>query len=529
MLPSASNNALQLSSSPTESRNPSNLLRPGQTESDLQESTEEDEEEDEDEDEDWRMDQNSNEHYSRFGDMENEAILHYGYLDKKGERRKTWKNRWFVLRKTTLVYYKNEKEYRLLRMIPLTDIHTCAEVQVKHHDNTFGIVTLTRTYYVRSKSRSERDQWIQKITQAKEQLRITNERSNVAPKSRSGDDYLLASSRTNTGILRSRTVADNRIGSPPKVSSLLDSKNLLHDEPQLSNRISPQSNPRSLNNNIFGTAFPAPPSSVGPSDTQYQQTTITKSFMQSVRKTSLKPESATSEQQSTPLGTMPDLSSAGSSIGLQDHISSSPQPPRSVQCPLISSSEDDDEPDDDQARLVATQTTLNSQITREVPHTQDNDLSNSNKSPQMTGERKLSLPEAGKTITQGYLMKQGKRKNWRKRYFLLTSHTLVYSKSHMNTAGKGCRSIPIARILDAIECCLTEPPLTSSQQPPHDHCFKIITSERTYLVNAPTEEDEIKWLSAIRCLLASYRANLPKPFGAILDHPLLPTNNGTED
>jgi hypothetical protein len=53
--------------------------------------------------------QPSTSHYRQFGDIENEEILHSGYLLKKGERRKTWKRRWFVLRKTCLVYYKNEK------------------------------------------------------------------------------------------------------------------------------------------------------------------------------------------------------------------------------------------------------------------------------------------------------------------------------------------------------------------------------------------------------------------------------------
>lgn len=37
------------------------------------------------------------------------------------------------------------------------------------------------------------------------------------------------------------------------------------------------------------------------------------------------------------------------------------------------------------------------------------------------------------------------------------------------------------------------------------HCFKIITPSRTYLVSAPTEEDEIKWLSALRVLIDASR------------------------
>lgn len=36
----------------------------------------------------------------------------------------------------------------------------------------------------------------------------------------------------------------------------------------------------------------------------------------------------------------------------------------------------------------------------------------------------------------------------------------------------------------------------------YEHCFKIITPKRTFLVTAPTEEEEIKWLAALQCLVA---------------------------
>lgn len=39
--------------------------------------------------------------------------------------------------------------------------------------------------------------------------------------------------------------------------------------------------------------------------------------------------------------------------------------------------------------------------------------------------------DPNKVILSGYLMKQGKRKTWRKRWFVLTSGMLMYSRSHM--------------------------------------------------------------------------------------------------
>jgi len=41
----------------------------------------------------------------------NEKIIKSGYLKKKGEKRKAWKKRWFVLRSNRLSYYKNEKVF----------------------------------------------------------------------------------------------------------------------------------------------------------------------------------------------------------------------------------------------------------------------------------------------------------------------------------------------------------------------------------------------------------------------------------
>jgi hypothetical protein len=39
--------------------------------------------------------------------------------------------------------------------------------------------------------------------------------------------------------------------------------------------------------------------------------------------------------------------------------------------------------------------------------------------------------DPNKVIMSGYLMKMGKRKHWRKRWFVLTSGSLVYTSSHM--------------------------------------------------------------------------------------------------
>ncbi|KIY69098.1 PH domain-like protein [Cylindrobasidium torrendii FP15055 ss-10] len=99
-----------------------------------------------------------------------ETVLKSGYLSKKGERRKTWKKRWFVLRPTQLAYYKSNAEYQLLRLLDLSDIHACTTVSLKKHDNTFGLVLPARTFYLQAKTEAEVKGWITAIDEARQLL-----------------------------------------------------------------------------------------------------------------------------------------------------------------------------------------------------------------------------------------------------------------------------------------------------------------------------------------------------------------------
>ncbi|CAG8767011.1 11218_t:CDS:2, partial [Racocetra persica] len=106
--------------------------------------------------------------------LQHETLIKSGYLAKKQERRKVgnknWKRRWFVLRSTKLAYYKSEKEYELLRILDLNDIHAVAEVKLKNRTNVFGIVTPKRTYYVQAGSKRELDEWVNAINKVKKEV-----------------------------------------------------------------------------------------------------------------------------------------------------------------------------------------------------------------------------------------------------------------------------------------------------------------------------------------------------------------------
>ncbi|KAG8700130.1 hypothetical protein FRC09_006162 [Ceratobasidium sp. 395] len=102
-------------------------------------------------------------------------------------------------------------------------------------------------------------------------------------------------------------------------------------------------------------------------------------------------------------------------------------------------------------------------------------------------------------------------KNWRKRYFILTPETLKYGKSHMSM--KNMRSVQVTQILDAIETTASKG-ISPSVSPPagsgdKEHIFKIITPKKSFMLCAPSEEEEIKWLSAVRALIARRAAAVP--------------------
>ncbi|KIJ66897.1 hypothetical protein HYDPIDRAFT_108848 [Hydnomerulius pinastri MD-312] len=337
-------------------------------------SGEESEEDDEEEEGPWRIADKS----QQTQDSVDEGVIKSGYLWKKGERRKTWKKRWFVLRPAHIAYYKTSAEYQLLRLLDLADVHSCTQVVLKKHTYTFGVVTTVRTFYLQAQSPDEVQQWVKAIQDAREALMMTSTQTSL----------------TTTPI--------------PIPGAQPSSRRAI--------------------------VTPSPPSH--PSHTQNITSSDSEDASPSAQRTY-----STSSQNRPVIASSPTRSQA---------------PPRDA---------------------------------------------------------------SSKIVLSGYLMKCGsKRHNWRKRWFVLYSEKLVYSGSHMDT--KPHRQFLFSEILDALEFDIqshkhnaTAPPpatstLPSSTSPDNrkaahgPYTFKIVTTKRTLLLCAPSEEEEIKWLSAVRALIA---------------------------
>ncbi|KIK66587.1 hypothetical protein GYMLUDRAFT_37750 [Collybiopsis luxurians FD-317 M1] len=333
-------------------------------------SGEDSEDEDDEGEGGWKTAQANEGHVQ--GNMD-ETVIKSGYLWKKGERRKTWKKRWFVLRPAHLAYYKTAAEYQLLRLLELGDVHSCTTIPLKKHENAFGLISPMRTFYLQAKTPTEVQEWVKAIEETRQALHVSS----------------------------------NPVGSSAPIPIPKGSSH--HHPPPIT---------------------PSPPSFVS--------------------------HNATSS----------DSEDASPSV-----------PP-------------------------AHRTNSTSSQTRPVI------AASPSKSPSSAPPK-----DPSKIVLSGYLMKCGsKRRNWRKRWFVLSREKLVYSASHMDT--KPHRQFPFSDILDALEYDVVShrthhPPTVSSPPNPEGaegpstaHTFKIITSKRTLLLCAPTEEDEIRWLGAVRALIA---------------------------
>ncbi|KAG6910840.1 hypothetical protein DXG01_007155 [Tephrocybe rancida] len=343
-------------------------------------SGEDSEEEEEEEEGGWK----SADIRGRPQDSVDESVIKSGYLWKKGERRKTWKKRWFVLRPAHLAYYKNSAEYQLLRLLELSDVHSCTRVTLKRHENTFGLISPVRTFYLQAKTPGELQDWVQAI-----------------------EDAMQALTATSTQNSASTPIA---IPTPTRQSA----------------------------SNLLLPTTPSPPSH----SIRYNVT-------------------SSDSEDASPSGQL---------------YSASPQ---------------------DRQNL-----------------------------PPSPSKPQGSVPQdSSKIILSGYLMKCGsKRRNWRKRWFVLSGEKLIYSASHMDT--KPHRQFTLSQILDALEYdlpasrnpgALASPiaslpasvsPSSEADAPQGSNTFKIVTTKRALLLCAPSEEDEIKWLGAIRALIAR-RSGVP--------------------
>lgn len=531
----------------------------------------------------------------------------------------------------------DNQEYQLLRFIDLADVHTVAAIALKKSENSFGIVTSKRQYYVRASSAKEMQGWIDALKDAQEQVRqrstMTQDMAAVELATSSGGENAPASGsrQRQTSTSPNLMPIDRQHGSKASGSTLpinivIPGKGLYTSPAQArqsSTGASTMSPLTTTSDSEAGAPGGAEQFGLSYASSTGQSMASSPSRMSVVHhfdhaggggtsagRQSPHSHSGGDEGNDAPKRPKPTKrstagvrdASVGSSGGegstgmhtgwtaAGEKLQSQGGQQQQNQGAVLSSSDEDGEGEDWDEDEVAD---------RAMPLPGSTGLSASHLSQAPTGSGVVpALPPDGKpkveseffkdsnkVIHQGYLMKQSsRRKQWRKRWFTLTSAHLSYTRSHM--VGKPHRRIPLTSILDAIEYTSkkAQAPVSQLQSPtpaspgpqspstsstpfnfqlgassetapassatqrgeagasgenggmsageavperrasvtashpapsmPHsqtpakkkkENCFKIITPKRTYVVCAPTEEEEIKWLCALQALLAHWR------------------------
>jgi PH domain len=635
------------------------------TESMEEEGGYEGEDGDDDDDEGMTIEQGSTGEHGQ--EILSETTVKSGYLYKRGEKRKNWKKRWFVLRSAKLYYYKNEKEYQLLRFIDMTEVHTIAAVELKKVEYCFGISTSKRQYYVRATSAKEMQSWVDALRDVREQVRqrstLTRDMAllDVGNVSSGGENqvpaHALATPKNASQAVSPTIKPVDQLSSPTgkqstgsqPISIKIPGKGIYTAPAQA--RITPGNtvlSPLTATSDSetggpsgaeqFGLSYASSAgqsmasspgrsglfhhgSSILHQQHQAQHTDYSSGGGHSPQSHSGGDEAAEMirGKRGVQRGSGFREASVGSSTGDAGASGLTRTRSNSQQAghPLSSSEDEgegegDDWDEEEEADLaMPLPNTGGLSLMSSFSHGHGTQTS-SKQGQSLTSEPSSSVittvpkPKVGpeffkdssKVIHQGYLMKQSnRRKHWRKRWFVLTSGSLSYTRSHMDA--KLHRQIPLSSILDAIEYTSKKTnqhsaplsptlgafggsnPLASFGRSPllggsgdsnnaperrgstqsrgtstshtsnaglvpssdHEHgavsaneaesgnerrgsavnaaaidfkqpatpakkkkdnCFKIITPKRVYIVCAPTEEEELKWLSALQALLAHY-------------------------
>ncbi|KAL1020741.1 hypothetical protein UPYG_G00004060 [Umbra pygmaea] len=94
-------------------------------------------------------------------------VLKEGYLWKKGQLRRNWKERWFTLRPSALAYYTSEERKERQGNIPL-DGNCCVEVLPDRDGKRcmFCLKTLSKTYEMSASDTKQRQEWTAAIQTA---------------------------------------------------------------------------------------------------------------------------------------------------------------------------------------------------------------------------------------------------------------------------------------------------------------------------------------------------------------------------
>ncbi|TXT13436.1 hypothetical protein VHUM_00803 [Vanrija humicola] len=415
-----------------------------------------------------------------------------------------WKKKWFVLRATKLAYYKDNREYSLSRAIDLRQVHSCVPIssgEKQKHPFAFAIVTSDRTFLVEALSNEEREDWVKAINIVRKRMTDREEEANrrrdpsatravpvpARPAPATGHEEVVEPHQGTWTSTFSNTTAST---SPAQSQSGSYFHHIVHPQnPAAASAHAHVAASSSVSSTLtaqlatLSTARTPSINAPGPGTAGPSAASVTRRLSHPIPV----PNIQTSRLDGRLAG------------GPTSPINSNLSPPNAT--PHLGASSDEDEayfsdPHTAWADLIATSPPTN------------------------------TVADPNKVILATYLMKRSRkpaREVWRKRWFFLTSAGITYTKSHMDS--RVLTFIGIPSILDVFSLedadddgafdssgaedasgNFRHPSLKTKRDnaaPPRniEHVIRIVTSKRRYDLCVPSEEEEIKWIAAIRALV----------------------------
>jgi hypothetical protein len=86
-----------------------------------------------------------------------------GYLEKRGQRNKAFKRRWFVLQGKKLHYFKSHEHSRAISHLSVADAHICLSAACTHREFLFEIDTKKRTFFLRAQTQNDMMRWVREL------------------------------------------------------------------------------------------------------------------------------------------------------------------------------------------------------------------------------------------------------------------------------------------------------------------------------------------------------------------------------
>jgi hypothetical protein len=358
-----------------------------------------------------------------------------------------WKKKWFVLRSTSLAYYKDNKvrdtqarqsklttqEYSLSRAIELNTVHSVVPVtqEKAKHPFSFAVVTADRTFFLEASSAEEREDWVGTINHVRKQMAEREEEKNR----------------------RSKSVAVPVPGRPQQPELELDTHQGTWASTFSANTSASMSPTAGtyFHRNAPSQSTYAPPPPIGQQPRAHSPSSNPNTLSTQMASMSV---TRSPSQKAPPPSAMPP-SAASINRRLSNPIIHPPPNLQSIQTPVRTQRRELPAA----AEPVAPGALGPPQSTPQFVSSDEEEAYFSDPT-QWSDPQQVPTPvsDPNKIIIATYLMKKSRktaREVWRKRWFYLTSGGMTYSKSHM--VSRGCFAEA-----DAIGC-------PSPQLCPHQH------------------------------------------------------------